>query len=416
MVIKRDIYLEKLKEMIDIPLIKIISGLRRSGKSFLLFNLFKEYLINELKVDQNHIIEINLENQENHSYCDPNNFLEFIKSKIKDQKKYFLLIDEVQLLKDFVPVLNQLNNNQQLNVFVTGSNSKFLINDVVTEFRGRSISLHVFPLSFYEIASHKEFKNLDELWKSYLIYGGLPLIQNMKEANIKTNYLVNEFKRTYLIDIVEKNKIEDIDNLDDIINILASNIGSYTNPYKLSLTFKSIKKTNISDATIRKYIENLKNAFIINEVKKYDIKGKKYINDSYKYYFEDIGLRNAKINFAQNEENHLMENIIYNELLLRGYNVNVGIVEIRPNANQKVQLEVDFIAQKGNQKVYIQSCLNMYDQNKEIQEKRPFKNINDNFKKIIITKDDPIFDTDINGYKIYGIKQFLLDLDILNKN
>lgn len=238
----------------------------------------------------------------------------------------------------------------------------------------------------------------------------------MKEANIKTNYLVNEFKRTYLIDIVEKNKIEDIDNLDGIINILASNIGSYTNPYKLSLIFKSIKKTNISDATIRKYIENLKNAFIINEVKKYDIKGKKYINASYKYYFEDIGLRNAKINFAQNEENHLMENIIYNELLLRGYNVNVGIVEIRPNANQKVQLEVDFIAQKGNQKVYIQSCLNMYDQNKKIQEKRPFKNINDNFKKIIITKDDPIFDTDINVYKIYGIKQFLLDLDILNKN
>ncbi|ADN69048.1 DUF4143 domain-containing protein [Mycoplasmopsis fermentans] len=238
----------------------------------------------------------------------------------------------------------------------------------------------------------------------------------MKEADTKTNYLVNEFKRTYLIDIVEKNKIEDIDNLDDIINILASNIGSYTNSYKLSLTFKSIKKTNISDATIRKYIENLKNAFIINEVKKYDIKGKKYIDASYKYYFEDIALRNAKINFAQNEENHLMENIIYNELLLRGYNVNVGIVEIRPNANQKVQLEVDFIAQKGNQKVYIQSYLNMYDQNKEIQEKRPFKNINDNFKKIIIIKDDPIFDTDTNGYKIYGIKQFLLDLDILNKN
>jgi len=324
MKIKRDLYLQRLINRIDNGMIKVITGIRRSGKSYLIFKIFKSYLLNNL-TDEQHIIEFELDRIENKKYRKPNIILEEINSLIVDNKKYYILLDEIQMLEEFEEVLNSLLHKDNVDIYVTGSNSKFLSHDILTEFRGRGDEIHIYPLSFKEYMTVYEGDKYQG-WADYVIYGGLPQILSMKTEEQKINYLTRLFEETYIKDIMERNKIEKIQELNDLINVLASCVGSLSNPSKILSTFKSCIKSDISLNTIRKYIEYLKNAFVINETYRYDVKGRKYIGTPLKYYFEDVGLRNARLEFRQVEETHLMENIIYNELKIRGYKVDVGMV------------------------------------------------------------------------------------------
>ncbi len=405
-IIKRDLYLSKLIRREKNGLIKIVTGIRRCGKSFLLFNLFHSYL-KEKGIEDSHIIEIALDDRSNKELRDPDRMLEFVKSKITDEKTYYIILDEVQMLTEFEDVLNSFLHISNADVYVTGSNSKFLSSDLVTEFRGRGDEVRIYPLSFREYVSAYN-GTTDEAWDDYFMYGGLPLILTRENDEDKAEYLTNLFKKVYISDILERHKIKNEEEFDELTDILASSVGSLTNPMKLANTFKSVKKKNISDKTLKTYIDWLEDAFLISRVKRYNVKGRKYINSPLKIYFEDTGLRNARLNFRQNEENHIMENIIYNELRIRGFNVDVGIVEVSDKAKKK-QLEIDFIATKGSEKFYVQSAFAMPTEDKEQQEIRPLKAVKDSFKKIVIVRDNIKIRRDENGITTMGIKNFLLD-------
>ena len=409
--IKRDIYLDKLINRKENGLIKIITGIRRCGKSYLLDPLFKNHLI-ESGIKEDHIIKLELDKEENKKYRNAHELNEYIKSQIKDKKMHYILLDEIQLVEEFESVLNGFLYERNLDVYVTGSNSKFLSSDIITEFRGRGDEIRVFPLSFSEYIDAFNGNNQDA-WNDYVLYGGLPLVLSKKTDEEKSQYLKNLFNQTYIKDIVERNNVQRIDILDSIINMLASSVGSLTNPKKIYDTFVSNGEKELSLNTINSYMKYIEDSFIINKSDRYDVKGKKYINTPQKYYFSDIGLRNARLNFRQQEENHLMENIIYNELLIRGFNVDVGVVEIR-EGNQRKQLEVDFVCNLGNKRYYIQSALNLETREKTIQEERPLMNINDNFKKIIIVKSDMKHWITEEGILIIGIQEFLLNKNSLD--
>ena len=409
--INREIYLNQLVNKQNNGLVKIITGIRRCGKSFLLDPIFKEYLISE-GVSENHIIKIDLDERRNNKYQDPDVLDEYIRSLIVDEETYYLLLDEVQKVDDFESVLNGFLHIHNLDIYVTGSNSKFLSSDIITEFRGRGDEIRVFPLSFSEYYS--VFKGeKDEAWDEYITYGGLPKIVSINGENEKAKYLKQLFEKTYLSDIVERNNIQRIDIIDSILNILSSSIGSLTNPYKLLKTFQSNGVKDISINTISSYLKYLQDSFLINKAERYDIKGKKYIQSPFKFYFSDIGLRNARLNFRQQEETHIMENVIYNELLIRGYNVDVGVVNIR-EGDAKKQIEVDFVCNQFNKKYYIQSALSLPTHEKTVQEERPLLNIQDNFKKIIIVKDSKKTWITEEGILVIGIFEFLLNKNSLD--
>ena len=409
--INREIYLNQLVNKQNNGLVKIITGIRRCGKSFLLDPIFKEYLISE-GVSENHIIKIDLDERRNNKYQDPDVLDEYIRSLIVDEETYYLLLDEVQKVDDFESVLNGFLHIHNLDIYVTGSNSKFLSSDIITEFRGRGDEIRVFPLSFSEYYS--VFKGeKDEAWDEYITYGGLPKIVSINGENEKAKYLKQLFEKTYLSDIVERNNIQRIDIIDSILNILSSSIGSLTNPYKLLKTFQSNGVKDVSINTISSYLKYLQDSFLINKAEIYDIKGKKYIQSPFKFYFSDIGLRNARLNFRQQEETHIMENVIYNELLIRGYNVDVGVVNIR-EGDAKKQIEVDFVCNQFNKKYYIQSALSLPTHEKTVQEERPLLNIQDNFKKIIIVKDSKKAWITEEGILVIGIFEFLLNKNSLD--
>lgn len=405
MIIKRDKYLDELIGWKHTDLIKIVTGLRRCGKSFLLFNLFHQHLLSS-GTDESHIIEIALDDISNEALREPFRMLEYVKSKIKDDNQYYLIIDEVQLLGRFVDVLNSFMHIDNVDIYVTGSNSRFLSKDVATEFRGRGIEIHIYPLSFAELYQARGGDKY-ALWKSYYTYGGLPYLASLNDNARKAEYLSSLNQTLYLKDIVERNKIANEDEFSELMNVMASSIGSPCNPNKIANTFKSIKKVSLASQTIAKYLSFMEDAFIVEKSVRYDIKGRKYIGTLSKYYFQDVGLRNALLNFRQVEETHLMENVIYNELRRCGYSVDVGMIEVR-SATQRKQLEVDFVANKGDKRYYIQSAFALPDEQKLEQELATLKKINDSFKKIIITRDDIAPYHDDNGVLIIGLMDFLL--------
>ena len=410
--IKRDVYLQKLINKRDNGLIKVITGIRRCGKSYLLDPLFKDYLIKS-GVKENHIIKLELDRLENEKYHDPYKLNDYIKSKIKDNDKYYILLDEIQLVDNFESVLNGLLYMKNLDVYVTGSNSKFLSNDIITEFRGRGDEIKIFPLKFSEFVEAYE-GNEYQAWGEYIIYGGMPLILSKANDEEKSKYLKDLFEQTYIKDIIERNNIQRVDVINAIVNMLASAIGSLTNPKKIYDTFVSNGEKDVSLNTINSYLKCIEDAFIVNKSERYDVKGKKYILTPQKYYFSDIGLRNARLNFRQQEENHIMENIIYNELIVRGYNVDVGVVEIRDENKNRKLLEVDFVCNLGSKRYYIQSALNLDTREKTLQEERPLININDNFKKIIVVKDNLKHWFTEEGILVIGIQEFLLNQNSLD--
>jgi len=415
MEIKRDLYLNRLIRREKNGLIKVVTGVRRCGKSYLLFNLFHDYLI-EKGVAEDHIIEVALDDRSNKELRDPDQMLAYLKDRIKDKETYYIILDEVQLLSEFEDVLNSLLHIRNADVYVTGSNSRFLSSDVITEFRGRGDEIRMYPLSFREFCSAYPGSE-EDAWEDYYTYGGLPLILTRETDEEKAEYLINLFQKVYLSDIIDRHKIRNREELDELVDILASAVGSLTNPLKLSKTFKSVKNKTISDKTLKKYIDYLTDAFLVSKAVRYDIKGRKYIGSPTKFYFEDVGLRNARLNFRQTEENHIMENIIYNELRIRGYRVDVGLVEIfgknSDNKTEKKHLEVDFVATKGSEKYYIQSAFTMPTDEKRMQEERPLNAIGDSFKKIIVVKDNIKPRRDEMGIVTMGIRRFLLNKNSL---
>ena len=411
MEIKRDEYVRLLESKMGNGLIKVVTGLRRSGKSYLLFDLFKKHLIDS-GVKEKHIIEINLESRLNKELRNPDNMIHFVKSITdKDESLHYLLIDEIQNLNEFEDVLNTFLHFKNLDVFVTGSNSKFLSKDVITEFRERGDEVHVYPLSFREFMGAYN-GDIYKGWADYYTYGGLPYTQNLKSEKEKISYLEKLFEETYLVDIIERNGVVKSGEFEDLLNVLASSISSLTNPLKIKNTFKSQLNSNISDNTVRQYIEYMEEAFLISKAQRYDVKGRKYIGSPVKYYFEDLGLRNAKIGFRQIEENHIMENIIYNELRLRGFNVDVGMVRsraMRDGKQENKQLEVDFVANQGSKRYYIQSAFQMDSVEKIEQERASFRTIQDSFKKIFIVRDVINVQRDNEGFTTMSIFDFLLN-------
>ena len=409
--IKREKYLNKIIDKKENGLIKVVTGIRRCGKSFLLDPLYKEYLLNN-GVNENHIIKLDLDERKNSIFLNPDKLDQYVRSLIVDDDMYFLILDEVQKVEDFESVLNGFLHIRNLDVYVTGSNSKFLSSDIITEFRGRGDEIRIYSLSFSEFMEAFDGTE-EEAWEQYVTYGGLPRILSFKSEIEKSNYLKQLFEKTYLSDIVERNNIQRVDVLDSIVNILASSIGSLTNPNKLANTFESNGIKDVSVNTLTAYIKYLQDSFLIEKSERYDVKGKKYIQTPYKFYFTDIGLRNCRLNFRQQEETHIMENIIYNELLYRGYNVDVGVVEIR-KGDIKKQVEVDFVCNQFNKRYYIQSVLSLPTREKTLQEERPLMNIPDNFKKIIVVKDNKKSWITEEGILVIGLKEFLLNQNSLD--
>ena len=415
MEIKRDVYLKKLIRKKKNGLIKVVTGVRRCGKSYLLFHLFHNHLQEEC-VSEDHMIEVALDDRRNKALRDPDAMLRYIEERMQDKGDYYIILDEVQYMNEFEDVLNSLLHIPNADVYVTGSNSEFLSSDVITEFRGRGDEIHVYPLCFREYTSAYP-GTLDEAWDDYVIYGGLPLILSMEASEDKAGYLSSLFQKVYLSDIVERHKVRNKAELDELVDILASSTGSYTSLNKLAKTFKSIKNKALTDKTIKNYIEYLIDSFLISKATRYDIKGKKYIGSPAKYYFEDAGLRNARLGFRQVEENHLMENIIYNELRVRGYHVDVGVIEHyntnKAGKREKKQLEVDFVATMGSEKYYIQSAFAMPTSDKTVQEQRSLLSIPDSFRKIIVVGRNQKVRRDENGIATIGLRNFLLDEDSL---
>ena len=393
-------------------MIKIVTGIRRSGKSFLLMNIFHQHLVGE-GVAEDHIIEISLDNRKNKRLRNPDMLLDYIDSKIiNDGLIHYIILDEVQLVDDFVEVLLSLMQDKRMDVYVSGSNSKFLSKDIVTEFRGRGDEIHLYPLSFSEyysaIGGDKQ-----EAWKTYYTFGGLPQIQQFDTEERKIDYLIDLYELTYLKDIIERNHIRNTEGLKELIRVLASGIGSTTNPKRISNTFQSTEKVSIKDSTIKEYIGYMQDSFLIEEAMRYDVKGRKYIGTESKYYFADMGVRAAILNFRQQEETHIMENIIYNELRMRGYRVDVGLVEMwtvnAEKKNVRLPLEVDFVVNRGAERIYIQSAYRLPTEEKEAQEKRSLLNTNDNFRKIIIVSEDIKRKIDDHGIITMSLYDFLLD-------
>ena len=414
--IKRDIYLNKLIDRKENDMIKVITGIRRCGKSYLMDPIYKNYLLST-GVKEDHIIKLELDSIENKEYLDATKLYNYVMDKIQDDKMYYILLDEIQKVDGFESVLNSFLRKKNLDVYVTGSNSKFLSSDIITEFRGRGDEVRVYPLTFREYLTASS-KNVDEALKEYITYGGMPYILSRKTYEEKSKYLNNLFNNTYINDIVERNNIQKDEVLESLINVLASSVGSLTNPLKLENTFKSKGFKNVSAKTINTYIDYLIDAFMITKALRYDIKGKKYINTPSKYYFTDIGLRNVRLNFRQQEDNHLMENIIYNELLVRGFNVDVGVVEytMKDKNNKKMhkQLEVDFVCNKGSNRYYIQSAYAIPTKEKMEQEEKSLIKIDDFFKRIIIVENDIKLWRNEKGIVIMSLKQFLLDENSLD--
>ena len=415
MEIKRDSYLEQLKIRKDNGMIKIITGIRRCGKSFLLFVLFKKYLL-ESGVDNDHIIEIALDGIENEELRDPKKCYQYIKDAMKYDQKYYLLLDEVQFMPRFEEVLNSLLRIGNIDVYVTGSNSKFLSSDIVTEFRGRGDEIRIYPLSFAEFYAAFD-GDYDDAWEEYMTYGGLPQVAQFSVERQKAEYLKNIFSNVYIRDVVERNRIQNVDEIGTLVDILASAIGAPTNPTKISNTFKSERGINYSNKTISNHIDYLAEAFLISKANRYDIKGRKYVGANLKYYFSDVGLRNARLNFRQQEPTHILANIVYNELLVRGYNVDVGIVDVfvKNSEGKRVhkQLEVDFVVNQGSQRYYIQVAYDMTSEEKQTQELNSFRNIPDSFKKIVIVNGTKKPWRNEEGFVIMGMKYFLLNEDSL---
>lgn len=415
MEIKRDEYLKQLILRKDNGMIKIITGIRRCGKSYLLFNLFKRHLI-ESGVGEDHIIEIALDGIENEDLREPKACYEFIKDSMKDNDKYYLLLDEVQFMPRFEEVLNSLLRMNNIDVYVTGSNSKFLSSDIVTEFRGRGDEIRIYPLSFAEFFSAYD-GDYDDAWNEYMIYGGLPQVASFQTERQKAEYLKNIFANVYLKDVIERNHIQSVDELGTLVDILASVIGAPTNPTKISNTYASERKTSYANRTISNHIDFLVDAFLISKANRYDIKGRKYVGANLKYYFTDLGLRNARLNFRQQEPTHIMENIVYNELLIRGYNVDVGIVDVfgrdKEGKRTRKQLEVDFVVNQGSQRYYIQVAYDMESEEKQAQEFNSLRNIPDSFKKIVIVNGTRKPWRNDEGFVIMGMKYFLLNAESL---
>lgn len=415
MEIKRDIYLRKLIDRMNNGLVKVVTGIRRCGKSYLLFELFYKYL-KEQSVDNKHIIKLALDDRKNKNYRNPDALYDYVASQIVDDNQYYILLDEVQYVDEFEDVLNGFLHIKNADTYVTGSNAKFLSKDIITEFRGRGDEIHISPLSFKEFYSVFD-GNKEDAWKEYCLYGGLPKILEYKTDADKVSYLKNIFEETYLTDIKDRHKIRNDAELAELLDILSSSIGSLTNPKKLSDTFKSVKQVSIHPDTLNNYLEYLVDSYLISQSKRYDIKGKKYINTPSKYYFTDIGLRNARLNFRQYEETHIMENVIYNELNIMGFNLDVGVVEYSKNENGKsvrVQTEVDFVCNKADKRYYIQSALSIPDREKMLQEQNSLMRIADSFKKIIIVKDTIKSHYNEDGIYILNLFDFLLDENSLD--
>lgn len=414
MEINRDYYLNQLVSAKNNGMIKIVTGLRRSGKSYLLFKLFYEKLIAD-DVSENHIIKIALDDLEYAEFREKIALYKHVKSQITDSDMYYVLLDEIQLVDGFEEILNSFLHISNIDVYVTGSNSRFLVKDVVTEFRGRGCEIRVYPLSFKEFYS---IRNDDFMtaWTEYLTYGGLPLVASMKSHKEKSDYLSNLFSTVYLNDVIDRYKIRNITEFEELLNVLSSSICSLTNPVKMQNTFKTKEKSTITNKTITSYINYLEDAFLIQTSERFDIKGRKYIGANKKYYFTDLGLRNARLNFRQIEETHIMENIIYNELKMRGYDVDVGVVEYNSRDKNgkclKTQLECDFVANLGSKRIYVQSALSVGTAEKLAQEENSLLRISDSFRKVIIQKDPVIAHYDDNGIYIIGLEQFLLGEEI----
>lgn len=410
MEIKRDEYLDRLIQRKHNGLVKIITGIRRCGKSYLLRKLFKDHLLSQ-GVALDHIIEMAFDTFENEKYQDPNIFDPWAKSRITDDKTHYFLLDEVQLLKKFEFVLNGLAYRPNTDVYVTGSNAKFLSKDIITEFGGRGDEIHIYPLSFREFMSFYNGSPYDG-WKEYMLYGGLPSVVLEKNTEQKVNSLNYLLKETYLSDILKRNKLKNVSEMEELMSVLASSIGSLTNPSKLQKTFKSVKHSKITCSTLTKYLNCLEDSFLIESAKRYDIKGKNYIETPLKYYYTDLGLRNAQINFRQLEVPHSMENIIYNTLRIRQFNVDVGIVPVNLRNEKNIpirkQLEVDFVCNKASKRYYIQSAYQLPNEEKTETEIRSLRQINDSFKKIIITTDSPAPHYNPEGILILNIYDFLL--------
>lgn len=416
MEIKRNRYLNTLISKKHNGLIKVITGMRRCGKSYLLFTLFKEHLLSD-GIDEDHIIEIAFDAFENKKYRDPDVLYPYLKEQIKDDAMYYVLLDEVQLLGEFESILNSLIRMKNVDVYVTGSNARFLSKDVITEFRGRGDEVHMYPLSFAEFMSVYPGTKQDG-WNEYMLYGGIPLVLEFTTPDQKFAFLKSLFEETYISDIVGRHNIRNKAELEELLNILSSAIGSLTNPQKLSATFQTVKKKKISNATIKRYIDYLCDSFLIDSAIRYDVKGKKYIDTPVKYYFTDMGLRNARLNFRQIEETHSMENIIFNELKMRGFNVDVGVImQYETNekgTNIRKQLEIDFVCNQGSKRYYIQSAYAIPDQAKMEQEQRSLMLTGDFFKRMIITKDTPAPYYNESGVLIMNVYDFLLNENSLD--
>jgi hypothetical protein len=415
MEIKRDIYLKKLIDRRGNGMIKVITGVRRCGKSYLVFKLFKEFLLSQ-GVGEDHIVGINLEDRRNKRLRDPDALLEHIDKQMRDGSMYYILLDEVQLVGDFEDVLNSYLSIANADVYVTGSNAKFLSKDVITEFRGRGDEVKVYPLSFAEFMSAysgSRQQGLDE----YKTYGGLPQILSLKTEEQKSAYLKSLFTETYLKDIKERYAIRHEEELEDLLNIISSSVGSLTNPAKLVNTFKSVKNVTISAETVKSYLDYLCDSFLVEKAMRYDVKGRKYIDTPYKFYFSDMGLRNARLNFRQDEKTHLMENVIFNELLIRGFNVDVGVVPVvntDQNGKQyRSQLEIDFVCNQGSRRYYLQSAFKLDSDEKKMQEQASLQKVNDSFKKIIVTGEESLVHRNDDGITTISIYDFLLNQNSL---
>lgn len=410
MEIQREIYLNRLVASRHNGLIKVVTGIRRSGKSYLLRVLFRNFLLLH-GVKEDHVIELDLENRRNKKYREPDALMEFIDQQMTDGEMYYILLDEIQLVLEFEDVLNSYLSIKNADVYVTGSNSRFLSKDVITEFRGRGEEIHITPLTFAEYRSAHPDKESQQVLKEYLTYGGLPYVCTEPDEQKKMNYLKGLFEKTYLTDIKERYKIRGVEVMDELLDVVASCIGGLTNPSKIANTFQSAKGENVHKNTIKEYLEMLEDSFIITHCMRYDIKGRKYIDTPQKYYFEDLGLRNARLGFRQVEQTHLMENLIYNELRVRGYMVDVGVVNVREidegGAYRRSQLEVDFVCNRGFERVYVQSAYRLPTLEKQQQEKASLLKIDDSFRKIIITEDLVIHHMDENGVEWINVYDFL---------
>lgn len=391
-------------------MIKIITGVRRCGKSYLLFNLFHDWL-REQGIDAGHIIEIDLENRRSRRYRDPDALLEYIDSRMTDDEQYYILIDEVQMVSEFEDVLNSFLKVKNADIYVTGSNARFLSKDVITTFRGRGEEIKVYPLSFKEFVSVND-NNLELAFEEYMTYGGLPQVLEYKSEERKSEYLKSLFSETYITDIKERYNVTQDEELEILLDIISSSIGSLTNPSKLANTFVSERKLKITDKTIKSYLDYICDSFLTEKAQRYDVKGRKYIDTPYKYYFSDLGLRNARLNFRKLEKSHMMENIIYNELRIRGFNVDVGVVPVfirdADGKKKRVSYEIDFVCNRGNQRYYIQSAYRMESEEKAEQERNSFRNVDDSFKKIIIVGYPILVERDNQGITTMSIYDFLL--------